>query len=149
MEKNTPLRMDVSKEGLKYDELMTRIYLADALPEERSAIKLLLLDMSMDVIGEAGDWATTIAQAPGLETDLLLVDWDMLPEDPPKAIKALRNACPAALMIILISRLDSRQQAALSAGADTFISKSETPQRMVERLKSVISNLLTKRNNKD
>ena len=58
MEKNTLLRMDVSKEGLKYDELMTRIYLADALPEERAAIKLLLLDMSMDVIGEAGDWET-------------------------------------------------------------------------------------------
>ena len=35
-----------------------------------------------------------------------------------------------ALVIVLISHLDARQQAALSAGADAFISKSEMPDRV-------------------
>ena len=125
---------------------MTRIYLADARPEERSALRLLMQDLKMNVIGEGADWPTTIAQAPGLDIDILLVDWDLLPEDPTNAIKALRNACPAALLIVLISHLDARQQAALSAGADTFISKGETPQRMAERLKSAVIGLKNKKN---
>ncbi len=124
---------------------MTRVYLADGQPEERSALRLLMLDLNMDVIGEAADWATTIEQAPKLGTDLLLVDWDMLPHDPQGAIKLLRSACPAALVIILISHMDSRQQAALSAGADTFISKEETPQRMIERLKMIAEEMRNKR----
>ena len=127
---------------------MTRIYLADARTEERSALRLLMLDLEMNVIGEGADWLTTIAQAPGLETDILLVDWDLLPEDPTDAIKALRNACPSALLIVLISHLDARQQAALSAGADTFISKGETPQRMAERLKSVVNEMENKKTSK-
>jgi DNA-binding NarL/FixJ family response regulator len=42
--------------------------------------------------------------------------------------------CPTAIVIVLISHLDARQQAALSAGADAFISKSEMPERVAERL---------------
>jgi DNA-binding NarL/FixJ family response regulator len=124
---------------------MTRIYLADARPEERSALRLLMLDLEMNVIGEGADWPTTIAEAPGLETDILLVDWDLLPEEPTEAIKALRKACPAALLIVLISHMDVRQQAALSAGADTFISKGDTPQRMAERLKLVVNDMKNKK----
>lgn len=123
---------------------MTRIYLADALPDERSALRLMLEDLDMEVIGEGPDWETTITEAPGLETDILLIDWDLLPDKPTNAIKALRNACPAALLIVLFSNLDARQQAALSAGADTFISKGETPQRIAERLKSVVNELRNK-----
>jgi DNA-binding NarL/FixJ family response regulator len=70
-------------------------------------------------------------------TDMLLVDWDLLPSTPVAAFEELRNACPQALVIVLISHLDVRQQAALSAGADAFISKGETPERVAERLRSV------------
>ena len=116
---------------------MTRVYLADALPDERSALRLLLLDLKMDVVGEAADWATTLAQAPTLRTDILLVDWDLLPGSSGAALGELRNACPAALVVVLISHLDARHQAALSAGADAFISKSETPERLADHLRSV------------
>ncbi len=114
---------------------MTRVYLADAKSEERSALRLVLLDLKMEVIGEAADWATTLAQAPINRTDMLLIDWDLLPNSPTAALEELRIACPAALVIILISHLDARQQAALSAGADAFISKGETPERVAERLR--------------
>ena len=114
---------------------MTRVYVADAKFEERSALRLLLLDLKMEVVGEAADWATTLAQAPISRTDMLLIEWDLLPNSPTKALEILRRACPAALVIILISHLDARQQAALSAGADAFISKGETPDRVAERLR--------------
>ena len=120
---------------------MTRVYLADSQPEERFALRLLLLDLKMEVTGEAADWFTTLAQAPGSRSDMLLVDWELLPISPVWALEELRKACPAALVIVLISHLDARQQAALSAGADAFISKAETPSRVAERLRAVVASV--------
>ncbi|MBI5950421.1 MAG: response regulator [Chloroflexi bacterium] len=122
---------------------MTRVYVADAKPEERSALRLVLLDLKMEVVGEAADWFTTLAQAPTRRTDMLLVEWDLLPTSPTAALDELRKACPAALVIILISHLDARQQAALSAGADAFISKGETPDRVAERLRLAAASVRT------
>ncbi len=116
---------------------MTRVYLSDTNHEERSALRLMLQDLKMEVIGEAADWPTTIVQAPGRRTDMLLVDWNLLPHSQTAALEELRRACPAALVIVLISHLDARHQAALSAGADAFISKGETPERVAERLRTV------------
>ena len=120
---------------------MPRVYLADARPEERSALRLLLLDLKMEVVGEAADWSTTLAQAPVSHLDMLLVDWDLLPSAPTAAFEELRKVCPAALVIVLISHLDARQQAALSAGADAFISKDETPERVAEHLCAVAASV--------
>ena len=116
---------------------MTRVYIADARPEERSALCLLIFDLKMDLAGEAADWPTTLAQVPLSRTDLLLVDWALLPSEPGTALEQLRKACPAALVVVLISHLDARQQAALSAGADAFISKGEMPERVAERLRAI------------
>jgi DNA-binding NarL/FixJ family response regulator len=122
---------------------MTRVYVADAKPEERSALRLVLLDLKMEVVGEAADWSTTLAQAPIRRVDMLLIDWDLLPDSPTAALDELRQACPAALVIILISHLDARHQAALSAGADAFISKGETPDRVAERLRLAAASVRT------
>ena len=116
---------------------MTRVYIADASPEERSALCLLIFDLKMELAGEAADWLTTLAQVPTCRTDLLLVDWELLPSEPGAALTQLRTACPSALVIVLISHLDARQQAALSVGADAFISKGEMPERVAERLRAV------------
>jgi DNA-binding NarL/FixJ family response regulator len=120
---------------------MTRVFLADALTQERSSLRLMLLDLNMEIAGEAADWSTTLAQAPISRTDILLVDWDLLPSAPVAALSELRKACPEALVIVLISHLDARQQAALSAGADAFISKGETPERVAERLRTVAASI--------
>jgi DNA-binding NarL/FixJ family response regulator len=117
---------------------MTRVYIADAKLEERNALRLLLIDLKMDVVGEAADWFTTLANAPATSLDILLVEWDLLPIDlGVQALAELRTACPNAIVVVLISHLDARQQAALSAGADAFISKGEMPDRMAERLREV------------
>lgn len=114
---------------------MTRVYLADAKTQERSALRLVLLDLKMEVVGEAADWETTLDKAPATLLNMLLVDWDLLPAGlGVQALALLRVACPNAIVIVLISHLVAREQAAISAGADAFISKSETPDRLAERL---------------
>jgi DNA-binding NarL/FixJ family response regulator len=121
---------------------MTRVYVADARPEERSALRLLLLEQKMEVVGEAADWFTTLVQVPICGVDMLLVDWDLLPNNAPNvALDGFRKACPSTLVIVLISHLDARKQAALSVGADAFISKDEMPERVAERLCDVAANI--------
>lgn len=135
-ETQTPQTQDASGEFVLYHVSMTRVYIADPLSDERSALRLVLLDLHLDVIGEASNWTTALAQAPTLRPDMLLIDWSMLPGGKQSAALAfLREACTGALVIVLISSLDARQQAAMSSGADTFISKSETPDRVSERLR--------------
>ena len=133
--------MDVVGEFVSYDDDMTRVYIADAKTEERSALRLVLQDLNMEIAGEAADWATTLVLVPVSRTDMLLIDWDLLPNSPSESLNILRKACPAAMIIILISHLDARQQAALSAGADAFISKGESPERVAERLRSVAASI--------
>ena len=125
---------------------MTRVYLADAKPEERSALRLVLLDLKMEVVGEASDWTTTMAEVPISRIDMLLVDWDLLSNHAPTgALDKLRKACPKALVVVLISHLDARKQAALSAGADAFISKDEPSDRVAERLRTVVAGIRTRK----
>jgi DNA-binding NarL/FixJ family response regulator len=135
---------------------MKRVYLADAQTEERSALRLMLLDLDLQVVGEAADWPTALAQAPVTRPDMVVVDWDLvaMASGAPQvsslpgsegtsgqALAELRLACPAAIVIVLISHLDARQQAALSAGADAFISKSEMPDRVADRLRAAAGSI--------
>jgi DNA-binding NarL/FixJ family response regulator len=120
---------------------MKRVYLADAHPDERSALRLLLGDLNLKVVGEAGDWPTALAQAPATRPDMILVDWDLVNHHAVTGLWDLRQACAAMVVIILISHLDAQEQAAQSLGADAFISKSETSERVIERLQFAVAGL--------
>jgi len=121
---------------------MTRVFVADGNREERLAFRLLLLDLKMEVVGEAADWTATLANAPTSHLDMLLIDWNLLPRSIPNtALDSLRNVCPTATVIVLISQLDARQQAAILSGADVFISKGELPERVANRLQSVAASI--------
>ena len=140
----------VPGEDCLYDRSMTRVFLADAQVDERAALRLLLLDLKMEVVGEATEWGNTLSQAPGTLMDILLVDWDLLPANlGVQSLAELRLACPNAIVVVLISHLDARHQAALSAGADTFISKGETPERVAERLRAAAASILSPLQNGD
>lgn len=119
-----------------YYGYMTRVFLADAMLIERNALRLLLQDMNMEIAGEAGDWSTTLAKTPKCRADMLVIDSGLLPRDAHAALDELRRACPSVLVIVLISHLEARQQAALTVGADMFISKGETPGRVAEHLRA-------------
>lgn len=123
---------------------MKRAFLADAQLDERSAFRLMLQDLNMQVVGEAADWPTVLAQAPATRPDLVLVDWGLVADESGAALPKLRENCPGAVVIVLISHLDPRHQAALSAGADTFISKGEMSNRVAERLRDAVASIPTR-----
>jgi DNA-binding NarL/FixJ family response regulator len=58
---------------------MTRVYIADSQPQVRSALRLLLSDLGMQVVGEAADWFTALTEAADTQPDMLVVDWDLIP----------------------------------------------------------------------
>jgi two-component system response regulator DesR len=120
---------------------MKRVYLADAQADERSAFRLILQDLNMQVVGEAADWPTALAQAPTTHPDMLMIDWGLVANGSGGDLAELRKACPAAVVIVLISHLTAREQAALSAGADAFISKGETSDRVAERLRNAVASI--------
>jgi DNA-binding NarL/FixJ family response regulator len=121
---------------------MTRVFLSDAIMDERMALRVMLQDLGLDVVGEAADWPNTLTQAPATHLEMLIVDWNLLPVDLGRqALDNLRLACPNAIVVVLISHLDARQQAALSSGADAFISKNESPERVAERLRNAAANI--------
>jgi DNA-binding NarL/FixJ family response regulator len=115
---------------------MVQVFIADSLPVERAALRLMVLDLKMNVIGEASDWAATLANAPRTAMEMLLVDWGLLPKNALAALTELRKACPKAIVIVLVSHLDARTQAARATGADGFISKGETPDRVSKHLRT-------------
>jgi len=117
---------------------MTRVYLAVSLDTERTALHFLLMELGLEVIGEAADWSTTLTQAPIRQADMLLVDWNLLPDPANLALENARAACPSALIIVLVSHQDAGRQAALSPCVDAFISKGETLNRLVEGLRAAV-----------
>jgi DNA-binding NarL/FixJ family response regulator len=133
--------MDAAGGCLLYNKSMKRVYLADSLSDERMAFRLILQDLEMKVVGEAADWDTALAQAPATNPDMLMVDWELVAATSGADLAELREACPAAVVIVLISHLNSREQAALSAGADAFISKSETSDQVAARLRDAVASI--------
>jgi DNA-binding NarL/FixJ family response regulator len=96
---------------------MKRVFLADAYPDERSALRLLLMHLNLQIVGEATDWPSTLALAPPTNPDLVVVDWGLVCSESGEALMELRMACPATIVIVLISHLDAREQAATLCGS--------------------------------
>jgi len=120
---------------------MATVFIADAKTEERFALRVMMRDLGLEVVGEAADWAGTLTGLPVCKPEMLLVDWDLIPGPSITALNGLRCACPAALAIVLISGLEAHQQAAVSSGADSFISRVEAPDRVADRFLALAASL--------
>ncbi len=88
----------------------------------------------MQVVGEADDWPSALAQVPIINPDMLVLDWE-LPAGIGAALIELRAACPNLRVVVLSGQVAARQ-AALHAGADVFISEGDAPDRVTERLRA-------------
>jgi DNA-binding NarL/FixJ family response regulator len=120
---------------------MVSIYIADASPEERSALRMMLKNLKMQVLGEAANWPALLAEVPIINPDLLLVDYGLVNAGSSDSLANLRAACSPSVTIILISNLALREQAALSTGADIFISKCDLPEDIVKQIQDAAENI--------
>jgi DNA-binding NarL/FixJ family response regulator len=114
-----------------------RILLADDQPKLRFALRLLLeREPDLEVVGEAADAETLLAQLETTQPDIVLLDWELPGLKPADMLPYLRAAFPRLKVIALSGRLEALQPA-LSAGADAFVSKASPPERLLATLNAI------------
>ena len=122
---------------------LIRVIIADDQPLQRSGYRLLLDSQpDIDVVGEAGDGAQTLAQVRRTSTDVVLMDIRM-----PRVngfVAATRIAGDAqvkalgpAPRIVLVTALDLEDHipAADAAGAFTLLYKDVPPELLLEAIR--------------
>jgi DNA-binding NarL/FixJ family response regulator len=108
-----------------------RVLLADDQTKVRSALRLLLeQEPGLSVVGEAVEAEDLLAQVEATQPDLVLLDWELPGLRTDDRLSVLRALCPQ-LKVIALSGQPEARRAALSAGADAFVSKGEPPERLL------------------
>ena len=79
-------------------------------------------------------------QAEAQRPDAILLDWELPGRDSQELIAILHKLEPRPRVIAMSSKLE-KGRVALAAGADAFISKGETPERVADRLRAVAANI--------
>ena len=114
------------------DQKETRVLIADDQPKVRSALRLLLRQKpGLAMVGEADDTGQALELVSRRRPDLVLLDWELPGQNGTSALSRLRAAQRGLLVIALSGRVEARR-AALTAGADAFVSKGDPPERLLE-----------------
>ena len=104
------------------------ILLADDQKKVRFALRVLLeRQPGVLVVGEVADTAELLSQVRDTCPDVLLLSWELPDQDIAPLLPELRMFCPDLEVIVLSGRPEARQ-AALAAGADSFVSKGDPPE---------------------
>jgi DNA-binding NarL/FixJ family response regulator len=116
-----------------------RVLIVDDHPLTRDALATLLAGNDFHVVGQASDGQGAIDLAARLRPQLVLLDLSMPGLDGLSALPGLRDAAPAAEVIVLTaSGTEDNLLAAIRAGAAGYLLKSEPPDRIVEFLRGVV-----------
>lgn len=105
-----------------------RILIADAQPRVRFALRVLLdRQPDLEVMGEAADAHDLLALLETACPGVVLLGWELPGMVIEHLLSALREICPDTAVIALSGRLEA-QSAAVTVGADAFVSKSSPPE---------------------
>jgi DNA-binding NarL/FixJ family response regulator len=108
-----------------------RVFVADAEPEVRAALRLMLnQEPGMMVVGEANRSHELADRMYAARADLVLLDWELPGQPAADLIRALRAKRVRQPFVIALSVRPDRKAAALAAGADDFVSKTDPPERL-------------------
>jgi DNA-binding NarL/FixJ family response regulator len=115
-----------------------RILIVDDHPLTRDALSGLLAQHGFDVVGLAAGGEEAIAMAGSLQPDLVLLDLSMPEMDGLDALPRLREASPAAEVVVLTASEDEANLlGAIKGGAAGYLLKTEPPERIVAFLRGV------------
>jgi len=111
-----------------------RVVLIDDHAPLRSALRLMLEQESdIDVVGEAANLRPITIFVKDLHPDLLFLDWHMPGLETNRARQQLINNVRAVdpdLYIIALTN-DEYAKSALSFGADAYVNKAESPEKIM------------------
>ncbi|MCL5256847.1 MAG: response regulator transcription factor [Chloroflexi bacterium] len=109
-----------------------RVLLGDDQPEVLSALRLLLeQEPGLTVVGEATDHQRLLEQAETLDSNLLILDWELPDHQAFGLLPTLHSRFPNLHVVALSSRPEARE-AALLSGADSFVFKGDPPECLLE-----------------
>jgi DNA-binding NarL/FixJ family response regulator len=114
------------------------ILIADDQPRVCSAVRLLLEQQpEVEKVEEAVSAQKLLDCAINHMPDLIFLDWELPGRRPKELITDMRCLCPDIYVIVMDSKPQTRQ-AALDAGANAFVSKTEPPERLLDAVRSYI-----------
>jgi DNA-binding NarL/FixJ family response regulator len=115
-----------------------RILIVDDHPLTRDALARLLAQNGFEIVGQAEGGAQAIELAAELQPDLVLLDLSMPEMDGLTALPRVREAAPAAEVVVLTASEDEDNLlGAIRAGAAGYLLKSEPPERIVAFLRGI------------
>ena len=115
-----------------------RLLLADDQIRVRSALRLLLeQEPAFQVVGEAADATGLLLAVTEKEPDGVLLDWE-LPGLPAAQLVRLLKVERPFLKIIAMSSRPEVEQLALSTDVQAFLSKSESPERVLSIIRTFL-----------
>jgi DNA-binding NarL/FixJ family response regulator len=114
-----------------------RIMIADDWVNVKRALRVMLEQQpGFEVTNEAADAGELIAMLLEECPDLLLLGWELPGLGIDISLDNLRDHCPGLAIIVLSGRADARH-AALTAGADNFVSKAASPEHLLVAIAAV------------
>jgi DNA-binding NarL/FixJ family response regulator len=114
-----------------------RILLIDDQQSARFALCTLLEQHpGWQVVGEATSTERLLPLVESSHPDVILLNWNLLELMPLEIISRLHDTEPKVSVIVLSGRPED-QQAALAAGADLFVSKVDSPKRLIDAITAI------------
>ena len=116
-----------------------RILLAEDHETVREGLKLIVnAQPDMEVVGEAGDGVTAVAQAAKLLPDIVLMDISMPGLNGLKATEKLKRCCPDVKVLTLTRHKDDGYlQQLLRDGVSGYVLKQSRPSELLHAIRSV------------
>lgn len=119
---------------------MTTVLIVDDQPLIRRAVREILTDGGIDVVGEAADGEEAVSAARTLRPDVVLMDIRMPVLDGIAAttrIRADATKTSSRVLILTTFEEDDYVLAALRAGASGFIGKGAEPEEIVHAVRTI------------
>lgn len=121
------------------------ILIADSNAYTRKLTRMMLTNLGVKSIYEAGDGVVALECIRTVNPDVMIMDWDMPVLDGREVMQIVRSpgAHPKSnLPVIMLSDvgLQSRVQAAIRVGAHEFLVKPISPKTLQQRLLGIVLN---------
>ncbi|NLH96080.1 MAG: response regulator transcription factor [Clostridiaceae bacterium] len=114
-----------------------KVLIADDQADVVNALRFLLEQQERQfIIEEAGDADSLPAKVGKMQPQLLLLDWELSNRDMSGVIPEIKRAAPG-IRIIAMSVSPEAESAALSAGADAFVSKGDNSDMLLSVIDTI------------